>query len=168
MIAFLVTAISILFVSLSNPNNTQLVSQVPAATITPSPSPTNTPIPTKTPTPTLKPTSTPTPTLTPTPIIVKSNQFDEWFSKYSNEYGIDRNTLQHIAVCESKLNPNAKNRDYAGLFQFASNTWQTTRNNMGTDNNSDLRFNPEEAIKTAAYKISNGGINAWKNCIPSL
>lgn len=153
MIAFLVTAITILFVSFSGPNFTP----------TPTPSPTPTSTPTQTPTPTPFPTFTPPP---PTPIITTSGQFDEWFSKYSKDYNIDRNTLWLIAVCESKLNPSAKNGDYGGLFQFASNTWKTTRNNMGTDNKSDLRFNPEEAIKTAAYKISNGGINAWKNCIP--
>jgi hypothetical protein len=35
---------------------------------------------------------------------------------------------------------------------------------MGLDANSDLRFNAEEAIKTAAFHISQGGQGAWPNC----
>jgi hypothetical protein len=35
---------------------------------------------------------------------------------------------------------------------------------MGLDTNPDLRKNAEEAIRTAAYKILNGGRGAWPNC----
>jgi soluble lytic murein transglycosylase-like protein len=73
--------------------------------------------------------------------------------------------LVKIAVCESKLNPYARSLDYGGLYQFSTNTWINTRRTMNLDQNPDLRFNPEESIKTAAFKISTGGINAWQNCI---
>lgn len=146
----------------------------PTATLIPSPTltPTNTPTPTFTPTPI--PTHTPTPTLTPTPeptlsptvIPYTSNDFDQWFTQYSKEYGVEKNTLFLIAVCESKLNPQASNGDYKGIYQFSTGTWQSTRNQMGMDQNPDLRFNPEESIRTAAFKISRGGSSAWKNCLP--
>jgi hypothetical protein len=35
---------------------------------------------------------------------------------------------------------------------------------MGLDSNPDLRFNADESIKTAAFKIAHGGIGAWPNC----
>ncbi|MCL5969933.1 MAG: transglycosylase SLT domain-containing protein [Patescibacteria group bacterium] len=78
---------------------------------------------------------------------------------------MEKEKLRSIAYCESKFNPNAINGDYCGLFQFSSDTWQSTRREMGLDENPDLRFNPEEAIKTAAFKISRGGINSWRNCL---
>lgn len=140
----------------------------PTNTPTPTPTATPTPSPTATPTPSPLPTNTPTPTLlpSPTPIPVSSNELDNWFNTYSNQYNIDRNTLFFIAVCESKLNPNASNGDYKGLYQFSSGTWQSTRKTMGLDQSLDIRFNPEESIKTAAFKIANGGSGAWKNCLP--
>lgn len=144
----------------------------PTVTVTNTPIPTSTPIPSLTPTPTLTPK--PSPTRTPiksgqaptiTPIPVTNQQLDSWFTKYSNHYSVERERLWSIALCESKLNPNAKSGDYAGLFQFAQSTWQITRKLMNLDPNPDLRFNPEEAIKTAAFKISTGGLSSWKNCI---
>lgn len=53
---------------------------------------------------------------------------------------------------------------YVGMYQFAAQTWQSTRTAMGLDPNPELRMNAEESIKTAAYKIANGGIQAWPNC----
>jgi len=138
-------------------------------TITPAPTVSSTPIPTEipTPSPTPKPTSipkpSPTPTLKPTP--VSSEQLDNWFTIYSNHYSVERDRLYSIAYCESKLNPNVRYGDYAGLFQFSQSTWRSTRKEMGLDGNPDLRFNPEEAIKTAAFKISTGGLYSWKNCV---
>lgn len=112
------------------------------------------------PTPTKKPT--PTQTITPTPIPVGS--MEDWFTKYANKESIDRERLKRIAVCESGLNPNAVFRDYAGLFQFSSGSWITTRTRMNLATDPSLRFNPEEAIKTAAFKVATEGIRAWPNC----
>jgi hypothetical protein len=50
------------------------------------------------------------------------------------------------------------------MYQFSKETWMNTRSQMGQDNNPDLRFNAEEAIKTAAFKISRGGAGAWAVC----
>jgi len=117
---------------------------------------TETPIPT----PTKKPT--PTPTKTPTPI--PPGAYEEWFSRFSSQYAVDRQLLKRIAICESGLNPNAKFGDYAGIFQFSNSAWQTARRTMNMDPNPVLRFNPEEAIKTAAFKLATGGRNSWPNC----
>ncbi|MFZ2024891.1 MAG: transglycosylase family protein [Microgenomates group bacterium] len=138
----------------------------PTPTPTPLPMPTPTAIPTQKPTatPTQKPTATPSPTPKPTPIPVTAAQLDEWFTKYSNHYSIDRQKFWNIAVCESGLRPSATNGIYGGLFQFSPATWKSTRAAMQMDTNPDLRFNAEEAIKTAAFKTSTAGLAAWPNC----
>lgn len=134
--------------------------------------PTNTPTPTLTPspTPTPKPTATPSPTPssspspTPTAIPITGNDLDNWFSRYSSEYQIDRDKLLKIAVCESNLHADSVNGIYTGMYQFSPSAWKNTRSQMGLDPNPDLRINPEEAIKTAAFKISVSGSGAWPNC----
>lgn len=132
----------------------------------PTPSPTNTPIPTTTPTITPSPTKKPLPTKTPTPspVPVTASELDEWFTRYSNHYSIERIKLWKIAVCESNLKPHATNGDYGGLYQFSTNTWKATRRAMNLDSDPILRFHPEEAIKTAAFKISTMGLSPWPNC----
>ena len=143
----------------------------------PSPTPTNTPTPTETPTPTPTETPTPTPTQTPTPTPTETpsptpttvsqpngTQLDEWFTKYANEYHIDRALLHRIAQCESGFNTNSNNNGlYVGMYQFSESTWIGTRSAMGADTNPELRTNAEESIKTAAFKISQGGAGAWPN-----
>lgn len=128
----------------------------------------NTPTPTFTPTPTPTPTNTPTPTPspspTPTPFPVTSEQLDNWFTEYANHYSVDRSLLWHIAACETGLRTNAVNWIYGGMFQFSPNTWRANRELMGMDTNPDLRFNPEEAIRTAAFVLSTRGAGAWPHC----
>ncbi|MCJ7739939.1 transglycosylase SLT domain-containing protein [Candidatus Microgenomates bacterium] len=117
-------------------------------------------------TPVPSPTRKPTPTFTPTPtrIPLTSEELERYFSKYADEYKVDKEKLRKIAYCESKFNPQAVNRDYAGLYQFSSGTWLATRVIMGHNSDLNLRFTPEEAVRTAAFKISRGGISSWPNC----
>ncbi|MCL4416646.1 MAG: transglycosylase SLT domain-containing protein [Patescibacteria group bacterium] len=133
-----------------------------APTFTPSPTPSPTPIPTST------PTQTPTPELTsiptPTIIIIASPELDTLFTKYANEYSIDKELLKRIANCESTLNPNASTKYYAGLFQFSESLWIQTRTLIGKDPDVNLRYNPEEAIRTAAFMVSQGRLGIWPNC----
>ena len=136
----------------------------PSPTPTPSVTPTPTPTPTMTPTPKPTPTPTPKPTPTPTPIPVTGEDLDRWFTDYANHYSIDRELLRRIAHCESKFKVNATNGPYAGLYQFNTSTWIATRRAMNLDPNPDLRFNPEEAIRTAAFKIATSGTRAWPVC----
>ena len=139
--------------------------------ISPTPMTTYTPIPTIT-TSTTPMSSSPTPTYTltpahspsPTPIYVTSGDLDFWFTKYANEFSVDRNKLWKIAVCESNLKPRAVNGLYGGLYQFSPSAWRTIRNQMNMNPELELRFNPEESIKTAAFKISAHGTGAWPNC----
>ncbi|OGD62471.1 hypothetical protein A2160_00095 [Candidatus Beckwithbacteria bacterium RBG_13_42_9] len=89
---------------------------------------------------------------------------DQYFETYASQYQVDCNQLKSIAHCESGFNPNAVNDIYSGLFQFSPSTWQVNRNRMGLDPNPDLRYSAEEAIKTAAFKISQDGTGAWPVC----
>jgi hypothetical protein len=138
----------------------------PTPSETPTPTPTDSPTPTPTATPTSTPTATPTPTAMPTPTLipVSSSDLENYFSKYAGEYSVDREQLKKIAACESGFNAQSRNGDYGGMFQFATSSWQVTRSRMNSDPNPDLRFNPEEAIRTAAFKISINGANAWPSC----
>lgn len=120
--------------------------------------------------PTVLPTVAPTvlPTIAPAAVIppIAPSELDTLFDTYANQYGISSATLKVIANCESKFNPSAlsKNGLYGGLFQYSPSTWASTRRSMGLDENPELRFNAEEAIKTTAFKIANGGIGAWPHC----
>lgn len=121
--------------------------------------------PSATPTPTSTPTPTPSPTPLPKPTIAVVSDLETLFTKFADQYHVDKEVLKGIARCESGFNATSNNSGmYLGMYQFAAQTWQSTRNAMGLDPNPELRTNPEEAIKTAAYKIANGGINAWPNC----
>lgn len=146
---------------------------VPSPTLTPTLTASPSPVPTNTVTPTPHPladTNTPTPSPSPAPTPpsaggpVTSGQLDQWFTRYSNHYSIDRQKLWNVSVCESNLNPDARNGDYGGLYQFSTNTWISTRKTMNLDSNPSLRFNAEEAIRTAAFKISTAGLSPWPNC----
>lgn len=119
---------------------------------------------TEAPVPTPTKTPTPTSTITPTPIKISSSELNELFTKYSREYSVSEDLLKKIAYCESKLNPQASNGTYGGLFQFSVGAWTTARRAMNMDQNPQLRFNPEESIRTAAFKIATGGVGIWPNC----
>lgn len=108
------------------------------------------------------PTDTPTPT--PPPAVTAPVDLDGLFSRFASEYSVDREQLKRIASCESHFNNDATNGDYVGMFQFAASSWSAVRSRMNADPNPDLRRNPEEAIKTAAFHISRGGQNAWPSC----
>lgn len=148
-------------------NNTKIQSPLPEKTYANVLDPTNTPSPTPSPTPTNTPTPippTPTRTPTPTPIIIAPQNLEELFTKYSNEYSVDKDLLKRIASCESGLNASASTSRYAGLYQFSESLWVSARTLMGHDSNTALRFNPEESIRTAAFMIGRGRLNIWPNC----
>ena len=161
---FLSTACSIgLSYVLSSKNHTVILSPLPnktyAKTLGVIATPTNTPSPTPTPIP---PTSTPT--TMPTPIIITSTVLDELFTKYSSEYSVDKELMKRIAYCESGLNPNANTSQYAGLYQFSESLWISTRTLMRQNSDPNIRFNAEEAIRTAAFMISQNHLYIWPNC----
>ena len=130
-------------------------SPTPTATSTPSPTPTEAPTPT--------PTTAPLPTPTPAPVLTSSD-LENLFSKYAGQYSVDKEMLKRIAQCESGFNAAASYLDYGGMFQFSPSSWSVTRTAMNQDPNPDLRFNAEESIKTAAFKISINGPSAWPSC----
>ncbi len=166
-ILIILSALLIVFLlRIQNKNNFQPLALGIATNISPSPTTflidyvviTETPIPTPTKTP------TPLPTKTPTPLPYTSADYEQWFTTYSNHQSINREILKKIAICESNLNPKANNGIYGGLYQFTANSWISIRRAMNLDPNPDLRFDPEEAIKTAAFKIAVSGTKAWPIC----
>jgi soluble lytic murein transglycosylase-like protein len=140
-----------------NQNNNAVVAQV---------APTLTPTPTATPTPTNTPTPKPRPTAKPV-VALPPSEYEAYFDQYSAQYGVSKDLLKHIAKCESGINPGSRSANglYGGMFQFLASTWSSTRTEMGLDPNPELRFNAEEAIRTAAYKISKNGAGAWAGCL---
>jgi hypothetical protein len=91
-------------------------------------------------------------------------QLNSWFEQYASQYQVSVDLLKSIAYCESHYNTNAINNIYWGMFQYSASTWTSTRISMGLDPNPELRLNPQESIKTSAFKIASGGIGAWPNC----
>jgi hypothetical protein len=134
----------------------------PKATKKPTPHPTTTPLPISTAPKTPKPTAHSEPKATP--LIITSNELETLFTKYADEYKIDKNQLKKIAQCESGFNPNSKTSLYVGMFQFSESSWDSNRKSMGQNPDATLRSSPEESIKTAAYMLSKGKQNAWPNC----
>lgn len=84
--------------------------------------------------------------------------------KYAGEYGVNKDMMIHIAKCESGFRSNAVNGPYAGIYQFVATTWISNRRAMGLDENPQLRFNAEESVRTAAFKMSRDGFGAWPVC----
>lgn len=97
-------------------------------------------------------------------VKVSPEGIHELMQKYATLYGIPVETLENISRCESGFNPGANNGTYGGLFQFHPGTWISTRKRMGLIEDTDLRYDQEEAIKTAAYKMSQDGTGAWAQC----
>ncbi|KKS98125.1 MAG: Protein containing Lytic transglycosylase-like, catalytic-like protein [Candidatus Gottesmanbacteria bacterium GW2011_GWA2_43_14] len=118
---------------------------------------TETPVPTNTPRPTATPTPTPLPKIT-------SGDLENYFTRYADKESVNRELLKKIAACESSFNPQARNGIYGGMFQFSENSWKNLRLLMNLNTDPELRFNAEEAIKTAAYKLAINGRVAWPNC----
>jgi len=82
----------------------------------------------------------------------------------ASEYGVSADIMIRIAQCESGLRAEAVNGPFAGIYQFISGTWVSNRNAMGLDPDLNLRYNPTEAAKTAAFKMSRDGYGAWPAC----
>lgn len=86
--------------------------------------------------------------------------------KYASEYGANAEVMIAIARCESGFNADATSPSgaYKGIYQFVTSTWQSNRREMGLSDDPALMYNPEEAIKTAAFKMARDGYGAWPVC----
>lgn len=143
------------------------IEEIVKLTLTPSPSPSPSPTPVLTPTPSPIPTPTFTPTPTPIPLpTYSSEEIHGFIERFAGQYAVNPNVLRHIAVCESGFNPEAQSLSYAGLYQFGPRSWSRYRVRMGEDASTDLRFNAEEAVQTAAYVLSVNEAYIWPNCAP--
>ncbi len=145
---------------------TEVALSIASSTQSPKPSPSPALQRTLTPSPTLALTPTPVTTVSATPAQPIASVYDALFEQWSTHFGVDIQLLKYIARCESRFNPASVGGIYGGLYQFSASTWKSTRNAMSHDPDPALRFDANEAIKTAAFKIANGGKSAWKNCLP--
>lgn len=98
---------------------------------------------------------------------VVASQFDGLIQQYAEKYRVESHLVSCIIRKESTYNPNAKNpkSSASGLAQFTNRTWVWMRNLMGEDPNLDLRFNPEESIKTLSWALSNNYHSHWSETI---
>jgi hypothetical protein len=97
--------------------------------------------------------------------IIAPTEVENMITGHAAQYGVDPNLMKKIAKCESTFNANAVNGSHAGMYQFKDSTWVSTRRAMGLDTNPQLRFDANEATKTAAFKIAHGGKQAWQQCL---
>ncbi len=103
--------------------------------------------------------------ITVEPVVSQVNaNIENIISQFAAEYGVNDGVMLAIARCESDLQHNAASGPYAGLFQFLASTWSSNRRLMGMDPSPELRFDPVEAARTAAFKMARDGFGAWPAC----
>jgi hypothetical protein len=73
-------------------------------------------------------------------------------------YGVPASRLRRVATCESTLNPNARNGQYVGLFQFGQQLWNTTPYKRLS------RTDPYAAAAAAAWAFKRGMSRHWPIC----
>lgn len=110
-----------------------------------------------------KPKVSPIPSIPPQQVVGPA-ELESFVEKYSAQYGARKDIMMIIMKCESGFNPSATNGPFAGLFQFMASTWTSNRNAMGLNPDPALRYNAEESIKTAAFKMGRDGYGAWPAC----
>lgn len=96
--------------------------------------------------------------------VTPPEEINVLIDKYAQEFGANPDLMKSIAKCESRFRAEAVNGSFGGMYQFLASTWSSNRNAMGLDPNPDLRFNAEEAIRTAAFKMGRDGYGAWPSC----
>jgi len=102
----------------------------------------------------------------PAPAPAPSGDVVSLIHKYAAEYGVSAEIMIGIANCESGMNAGAvsPSGSYKGIYQFVTSTWQSNREAMGLSADPALMFNAEEAVRTAAFKMSRDGYGAWPVC----
>lgn len=110
----------------------------------------------KTTTTTAKPVTTkPKPTTTPKPV----GNVEQIIRDAAEAHGISPDRLVRVARCESTLNPNAKNGQYGGLFQFSDKTWDWFASMRGVGGS---KWNASDAANMAAWAFANGYASHWE------
>lgn len=99
----------------------------------------------------------------------------EWIVRNAaGEFDVDARVLLALAVCESGMNPAARNQrsTAAGLFQYLDTTWDAARTRLH-DRGIDAEpysvgdvFNPTAAARVTANVVAEGGLSWWE-CAPS-
>ena len=76
----------------------------------------------------------------------------------SATYGVPVARLRRVAMCESTLDPNARNGRYVGLFQFGTPLWNTTPYRRFS------RTDPYAGAGAAAWALKRGMAGHWPVC----
>lgn len=106
----------------------------------------------------------PTPQSDSTPNNTPPASLEAQIRHYADLYGADPEIMISIAHCESGFRADAVNGPYGGMYQFLASTWKSNRRAMGLSDDPSLRFDHEESIKTAAFKMGRDGYGAWPAC----
>ena len=102
------------------------------------------------------------------PKQVNSGNVDQIVREAARKYGINEDYFVKIAMCESTMNPNAINRNYAeipghhpsGLFQHLSNYWPARAAKYGYAGASV--FDPVANANVTAGMWRDGASNLWE------
>ncbi len=73
-------------------------------------------------------------------------------------YGVPKERLTRVAICESTLKPNAQSGPYLGLFQFGTPLWNATPYRKFS------RSDPYAAALAASWAFSKGMDRHWPVC----
>ncbi len=76
----------------------------------------------------------------------------------SATYGVPKERLTRVAICESTLRPDASNGPYEGLFQFGTPLWNKTPYREFSRND------PYAASLAASWAFSRGMASHWPVC----
>lgn len=110
-------------------------------------------------------------------------KYEEYVTKYSEEYNLDPYFVLSVMKAESNFNPNAKsNRNALGLMQITEETGEDIAKWMGLEdydksklydeeynimmgcwylNNLNKEFNNNETLVLSAYNAGRGNVNDW-------
>ena len=103
-----------------------------------------------------------TPTPTPKEEIKVEETIDELITFYCQKYDVREDLVRCVIANESQFNHLAvgDSGKAKGLAQFWIGTWRSFRKLMGLDD-SDMRTDKAESIKTMVWGLSQGKGNHW-------
>jgi len=94
--------------------------------------------------------------------IPRDESLEPLIQKYSEQYNVNPDLVRCIVWKESSNNPGvvSNNGLWVGLAQFTLGTWKSFRAQMG-ESQTDTRTNPEHAIETLSWALSQGLQEHW-------
>ncbi len=99
-----------------------------------------------------------------TPVIQQPLSKIQVIEKYSAEYGLDKNLVYSMLMCESTLNENAigDSGKSKGIAQYNPNTFVRHEKKLGEDLDAQSWH---DSIKLMTFAIANGMGNEWTSYV---